>query len=322
MANNQQLIANMEKHEKIYIAGHKGMVGSAMLRKLQKEGYTNIVVRTSKELDLTNQQAVADFFAKEKPAYVFLAAAKVGGIVANNTYRADFIYQNLMMESNIIHQSYLNGVKKMMFFGSSCIYPKLAPQPLKEDYLLTGELEYTNEPYAIAKIAGIKLCESYRDQYGCNFISVMPTNLYGYGDNYHPNHSHVLPALIRRIHEAKENKTPFIEAWGTGTPLREFLFVDDLADACYLLMEQYNEKQFVNVGCGEDISIKDLTALVKKVVGYEGEIKFDASKPDGTPRKLMDATKLRNMGWKPTISLEQGITLAYQDFLKGKFRDV
>ncbi|MES2780044.1 MAG: GDP-L-fucose synthase [Bacteroidota bacterium] len=312
----------MEKHEKIYIAGHKGMVGSAMHRKLVKEGYTNIIVRTSKELDLSNQQAVADFFAKEKPDYVFLAAAKVGGIVANNTYRADFIYLNLMIESNIIHQSYINKVKKLMFFGSSCIYPKLAPQPLKEDYLLTGELEYTNEPYAIAKIAGIKLCESYRDQYGCNFISVMPTNLYGYGDNYHPSHSHVLPALIRRVHEAKENQVPFIEAWGTGKPLREFLFVDDVADACFLLMEQYNEKQFVNVGYGEDISIKELTELVKKVVGYLGEIRFDASKPDGTPRKLMDATKLRSMGWKPTISLEEGIALAYQDFLKGHFRDV
>ena len=312
----------MEKNSKIYIAGHKGMVGSAMHRKLIKEGYTNIVVRTSTELDLSNQQAVADFFANEKPEYVFLAAAKVGGIIANNTYRADFIYLNLMIESNIIHQSYLNKVKKLMFFGSSCIYPKLAPQPLKEDYLLTGELEYTNEPYAIAKIAGIKLCESYRDQYGCNFISVMPTNLYGYGDNYHPSHSHVLPALIRRIHEAKENEVAFIEAWGTGKPLREFLFVDDLADACFLLMEHYNEKQFVNVGCGEDISIKDLTELVKKVVGYQGEIRFDASKPDGTPRKLMDATKLRNMGWMPQISLEAGIALAYQDFLKGKFRDV
>ncbi|MES2561043.1 MAG: GDP-L-fucose synthase [Bacteroidota bacterium] len=312
----------MEKNAKIYIAGHKGMVGSAMHRKLVKEGYTNIIVRTSKELDLSNQQAVADFFDKEKPDYVFLAAAKVGGIVANNTYRADFIYLNLMIESNIIHQSYLKGVKKLMFFGSSCIYPKLAPQPLKEDYLLTGELEYTNEPYAIAKIAGIKLCESYRDQYGCNFISVMPTNLYGYGDNYHPNHSHVLPALIRRIHEAKENKTPVIEAWGTGTPLREFLFVDDVADACFMLMEQYNEKQFVNVGYGEDISIKDLTDLVKKVVGYEGEIRFDVSKPDGTPRKLMDATKLRSMGWKPKINLEEGIAIAYQDFLKGHFRDV
>jgi GDP-L-fucose synthase len=311
----------MQQHEKIYIAGHRGMVGSAMHRKLVKEGFTNIVVRTSAELDLTNQQAVAVFFAAEKPVYVFMAAAKVGGIVANNTYRADFIYQNMMMEANIIHQCYVQGVQKLMFFGSSCIYPKLAPQPLKEDYLLTGELEPTNEPYAIAKIAGIKLCESYRDQYGCNFISVMPTNLYGYGDNYHPSHSHVLPALIRRIHEAKEQKTPFIEAWGTGTPLREFLFVDDLADACFLLMKEYNDKQFVNVGCGEDISIKDLTALVKKVIGYEGEIRFDTTKPDGTPRKLMDATKLRNMGWTPKISLEDGIQLAYNDFLKGHFRD-
>jgi GDP-L-fucose synthase len=312
----------MEKHEKIYIAGHRGMVGSAMHRKLLAEGFNNIIVKTSAELDLTNQQAVADFFAQEKPDYVFLAAAKVGGIVANNTYRADFIYLNLMIESNIIHQAYVNKVKKLMFFGSSCIYPKLAPQPLKEDYLLTGELEYTNEPYAIAKIAGIKLCESYRDQYGCNFISVMPTNLYGYGDNYHPNHSHVLPALIRRLHEAKENNSPFIEAWGTGTPLREFLFVDDLADACFLLMQDYNEKQFVNVGCGEDISIKDLIEVVKKVVGYKGEIRFDTSKPDGTPRKLMDATKLRNMGWQPKISLEEGITLAYSDFLNGKYRSV
>jgi GDP-L-fucose synthase len=312
----------MNTTDKIYIAGHRGMVGSAMHRKLITEGFTNIVVRTSSELDLTNQQAVADFFAAEKPDYVFLAAAKVGGIVANNTYRADFIYQNMMIESNIIHQSYVNGVKKLMFFGSSCIYPKLAPQPLKEDYLLTGELEYTNEPYAIAKIAGIKLCEAYRDQYGCNFISVMPTNLYGYGDNYHPNHSHVLPALIRRIHEAKENNAPFIEAWGTGTPLREFLFVDDLADACYVLMQDYNDKQFVNVGCGEDLSIKELIYIVKDVIGYEGEIRFDASKPDGTPRKLMDATKLRSMGWKPKIDLRTGIALAYQDFLKGSYRNV
>ncbi len=312
----------MEKHEKIYIAGHLGMVGSAMHRKLIAEGFNNIIVRTSAELDLTNQQAVADFFAIEKPDYVFLAAAKVGGIVANNTYRADFIYLNLMIESNIIHQAYVNKVKKLMFFGSSCIYPKLAPQPLKEDYLLTGELEHTNEPYAIAKIAGIKLCESYRDQYGCNFISVMPTNLYGYGDNYHPNHSHVLPALIRRLHEAKENNSPFIEAWGTGTPLREFLFVDDLADACFLLMQDYNEKQFVNVGFGEDISIKNLIDVIKKVVGYLGEIRFDTTKPDGTPRKLMDATKLRNMGWQPKISLEEGITMAYHDFLNGKYRSV
>jgi GDP-L-fucose synthase len=312
----------MEKYEKIYIAGHRGMVGSAMHRKLLAEGFNNIVVKTSAELDLTNQQAVADFFAQEKPDYVFLAAAKVGGIVANNTYRADFIYQNLMIETNIIHQAYVSNVKKLMFFGSSCIYPKLAPQPLKEDYLLSGELEYTNEPYAIAKIAGIKLCESYRDQYGCNFISVMPTNLYGYGDNYHPNHSHVLPALIRRLHEAKENNSPFIEAWGTGKPLREFLFVDDLADACYLLMQEYNEKQFVNVGCGEDISIKDLINLVKKVIGYGGEIRFDTTKPDGTPRKLMDATKLRNIGWQPKISLEEGIMLAYNDFLNGNYRAV
>ena len=312
----------MEKYEKIYIAGHRGMVGSAMHRKLLAEGFNNIVVKTSAELDLTNQQAVADFFVQEKPDYVFLAAAKVGGIVANNMYRADFIYQNLMIETNIIHQAYVSNVKKLMFFGSSCIYPKLAPQPLKEDYLLTGELEYTNEPYAIAKIAGIKLCESYRDQYGCNFISVMPTNLYGYGDNYHPNHSHVLPALIRRLHEAKENNSPFIEAWGTGKPLREFLFVDDLADACYLLMQEYNEKQFVNVGCGEDISIKDLINLVKKVIGYGGEIRFDTTKPDGTPRKLMDATKLRNIGWQPKISLEEGIMLAYNDFLNGNYRAV
>ena len=312
----------MEKHEKIYIAGHRGMVGSAMYRKLKSEGFNNIVVRTSAELDLTNQQAVADFFAQEKPDYVFLAAAKVGGIVANNTYRADFIYQNLMIESNIIHQAYVNKVKKLMFFGSSCIYPKLAPQPLKEDYLLTGELEYTNEPYAIAKIAGIKLCESYRLQYGCNFISVMPTNLYGYGDNYHPNHSHVLPALIRRLHEAKETNASFIEAWGTGTPLRDFLFVDDLADACFLLMQTYNESQFVNVGCGEDISIKDLINLVKEVIGYTGEIRFDKTKPDGTPRKLMDASKLRSLGWQPTINLKQGIALAYQDFLSGETRSV
>jgi len=312
----------MEKAAKIYIAGHKGMVGSAMHRKLVKEGFTNIVVRTSKELDLTNQQAVADFFETEKPNYVFLAAAKVGGIIANNTYRADFLYQNLMIESHIIHQAYLHKVTKLMFFGSSCIYPRLAPQPLKEGYLLTGELEQTNEPYAIAKIAGIKLCESYRDQYGCNFISVMPTNLYGFGDNYHPSHSHVLPALIRRIHEAKETNLAFIEAWGTGKPLREFLFVDDVADACFLLMEQYNEKQFVNVGYGEDISIKELAELVKKVIGFQGEIRFDSSKPDGTPRKLMDATKLRSMGWKPTISLEKGIKLAYADFLTEHFRDV
>jgi GDP-L-fucose synthase len=312
----------MEKQSKIYIAGHKGMVGSAMHRKLISEGFNNIVVRTSAELDLTNQHTVAQFFEQEKPEYVFLAAAKVGGIIANNTYRADFIYQNLMIESNIIHQSYVHKVKKLMFFGSSCIYPKLAPQPLKEDYLLTGALEYTNEPYAIAKIAGIKLCESYREQYGCNFISVMPTNLYGYGDNYHPSHSHVMPALIRRMHEAKINQAPFIEAWGTGSPLREFLFVDDLADACYMLMQEYNEKQFINVGFGEDISIKDLIYLIKETIGYAGEIKFDSTKPDGTPRKLMDIQKLKNMGWTPKISLQEGIKLAYHDFLNGNFRSI
>ncbi len=312
----------MEKQSKIYIAGHRGMVGSAMHRKLISEGFNNIVVRTSAELDLTNQHTVAQFFEQEKPEYVFLAAAKVGGIIANNTYRADFIYQNLMIESNIIHQSYVHKVKKLMFFGSSCIYPKLAPQPLKEDYLLTGALEYTNEPYAIAKIAGIKLCESYREQYGCNFISVMPTNLYGYGDNYHPSHSHVMPALIRRMHEAKINQAPFIEAWGTGSPLREFLFVDDLADACYMLMQEFNEKQFINVGFGEDISIKDLIYLIKETIGYAGEIKFDSTKPDGTPRKLMDIQKLKNMGWTPKISLQEGIKLAYHDFLNGNFRSI
>lgn len=304
----------MQQHEKIYIAGHRGMVGSAMHRKLKKEGFGNIVVRTSAELDLTNQQAVADFFAKERPDYVFLAAAKVGGILANNTYHADFIYQNLMIEANIIQHAHLNGVKKLMFFGSSCIYPKLAPQPLKEESLLTGLLEPTNEPYAIAKIAGIKLTESYRSQYGCNYISVMPTNLYGYGDNYHPDHSHVVPGLIRRIHEAKLAQSPSVTVWGTGTPLREFLFVDDLADACFLLMQQYDDKMFVNVGCGEDLSIKDLALLIKKVVGYEGEIVFDTTKPDGTPRKLMDISRMRALGWAPKISLEEGLKLAYADF--------
>lgn len=305
----------MEKEAKIYIAGHRGMVGSAVSRKLVKEGFTNIVTRTSAELDLRDQAAVADFFQKEKPDYVFLAAAKVGGIVANNTYRADFLYDNLMIESNILHQSFKNGVKKLMFFGSSCIYPKLAPQPLKEEYLLTGLLEPTNEPYAIAKIAGIKLCEAYRDQYGANFIAVMPTNLYGYNDNYHPENSHVLPALIRKFHEAKTENKAFVEIWGTGSPLREFMFADDLADACFLLMETYNEKQFVNVGVGEDISIKDLALLIKRVVGYEGELRFNTDKPDGTPRKLMDVSVLNRIGFKPAVSLEAGIALAYQDFL-------
>lgn len=308
----------MKKDAKIYIAGHRGMVGSALKRRLEKEGYTNLVYRTSSELDLREQKAVADFFAAEKPEYVFLAAAKVGGIVANNTYRADFIYENLMIESNIIHQSHVNGVKKLMFFGSSCIYPKMAPQPLKEESLLTGLLEPTNEPYAIAKIAGIKLCESYRDQYQSDFISVMPTNLYGYNDNYHPQNSHVLPALIRKFHEAKESNAPFVEIWGTGSPLREFLFADDLADACMLLMQEYDGKQFVNIGCGEDISIKDLASKIKSIIGYEGELKFDTSKPDGTPRKLMDISTLKSLGWSPKVSLDEGIALAYQDFLKRK----
>jgi GDP-L-fucose synthase len=305
----------VEKHAKIYVAGHNGMVGSAVYRKLQKEGYTNLIGKRSAELDLTNQQAVADFFASEKPEYVFLAAAKVGGIIANNTYRAQFIYENLMIQNNVIHQSYVHGIKKLMFFGSSCIYPKMAPQPLKEEYLLTGLLEPTNEPYAIAKISGIKMCEAYRDQYGCNFISVMPTNLYGYNDNYHQENSHVVPALIRKFHEAKLNNQPQVTIWGTGAPLREFLFVDDVANAALLLMKNYNEKAFVNIGCGEDISIKDLALLVRKIIGFEGELVFDSSKPDGTPRKLMDVSKLKSQGWEPAISLEQGIALAYQDFL-------
>lgn len=305
----------MEKNAKIYIAGHRGMVGSAIYRKLQNEGYDNIVTRVSTDLDLRDQKAVADFFEQEKPDYVFLAAAKVGGIVANNTYRAEFLYDNLQIQNNIINSAYINGVKKLMFLGSSCIYPKLAPQPLKEDYLLTGTLEETNEPYAIAKIAGIKMCDAYRDQFGCNYISVMPTNLYGYNDNYHPQNSHVLPALIRRFHEAKENNLADVTIWGTGSPKREFLFADDLAEACFYLMQNYDEKGLVNIGTGEDISIKDLALLIKKIVGYEGEIKFDTSKPDGTPRKLMDVTKLHSKGWKHTIELEQGIALAYQDFL-------
>ncbi|WP_255717684.1 GDP-L-fucose synthase [Pedobacter sp. Leaf170] len=305
----------MEKSAKIYIAGHRGMVGSAIFRKLEKEGYTNLLTKTSEELDLRNQQAVTDFFAEEKPDYVFLAAAKVGGIVANNTYRADFLFENLSIQNNVIHNAYLNGVKKLMFLGSSCIYPKLAPQPLKEEYLLTGTLEETNEPYAIAKIAGIKMCDAYRDQYGCNFISVMPTNLYGYNDNYHPQNSHVLPALIRKVHEAKINDEKEVIVWGSGSPMREFLFADDLANACYFLMENYNEANLINIGVGHDLTIKDLALLIKDVLQYKGELVFDASKPDGTPRKLMDVTKLHNLGWKHTIELREGIALAYQDFL-------
>lgn len=311
----------MEKNAKIYVAGHRGMVGSAIYRKLTELGYNNIVTRTSQELDLRNQQAVADFFNEEKPDYVFLAAAKVGGIMANNTYRADFIYENMAIQNNVIKSSYDNEVTKLMFLGSSCIYPKMAPQPLKEDLLLTGTLEPTNEPYAIAKIAGIKMAEAFRDQYGCNFISVMPTNLYGINDNYHPQNSHVLPALIRRFHEAKVNNLDEVVIWGTGTPLREFLFSDDLADACVFLMNNYNEKQFVNIGIGEDLSIKDLAGLIKEVIGYKGSISFDSSKPDGTPRKLMDVSKLHALGWKHKINLREGIKLAYADFLKKEETD-
>ncbi len=305
----------MEKHAKIYVAGHRGMVGSAIYRKLQKEGYTNLLTRTSSELDLRDQQAVRTFFETAQPDYVFLAAAKVGGIVANNTYRADFLYENLAIQNHVIHSAYLTGVKKLMFLGSSCIYPKLAPQPLKEDYLLTGLLEPTNEPYAIAKIAGIKMCDAYRDQYGCNFISVMPTNLYGYNDNYHPENSHVLPALIRKFHEAKVKEEQQVTIWGTGSPMREFLFADDLADACYFLMQHYNEPNLINIGTGKDLTIKDLALLVKETVGFEGELVFDTSKPDGTPRKLMDVGKLEGLGWKHKVELPEGIALAYQDFL-------
>ena len=303
----------MEKSAKIYVAGHRGMVGSAIIRKLKQQGYTNILTISSKELDLRKQEDVSLFFANEKPDYVFLAAAKVGGIYANNTYRAEFLYDNLMIEANIIHASYVNKVKKLMFLGSSCIYPKMAPQPLKESYLLTGLLEYTNEPYAIAKIAGIKLCESYRLQYACNFISVMPTNLYGPNDNYDLNNSHVLPALLRKFHSAKIDGHPTVTVWGSGSPLREFLHVDDLAEACMFLMEKYNEAELVNIGTGTDISIKDLAMLIKKISGYQGKLEFDASKPDGTPRKLMDVTKLHNLGWKHKISLEAGIEMVYKD---------
>ena len=297
----------MEKSAKIYIAGHRGMVGSALQRKLQMEGYHHIIYRTSSELDLRNQALVNEFFQTEKPDYVILAAAKVGGIHANNTYRGQFIYDNLMIEANIIHAAYLNEVKKLMFLGSSCIYPKMAPQPLKEEYLLSGYLESSNQPYAIAKIAGIEMCDSYRAQYGCNFISAMPTNLYGTNDNYHPENSHVLPALIRRIILAKKNQDPKVVIWGTGTPRREFLHADDLADACYFLLQQYNEAGLVNIGWGEDISIKELATLIATEVGYIGQLEFDTTKLDGTPRKLLDTTKINNLGWKPTIKIQEGI---------------
>ena len=305
----------MEKEAKIYVAGHRGMVGSAIVRELQNKGYHNIVTKTSKELDLRSQDAVRSFYETEKPQYVFVAAAKVGGIHANNIYRAEFLYDNLMIQNNLIHFAYESGVKKLLFLGSSCIYPKLAEQPLKEDYLLSGYLESTNEPYAIAKITGIKMCEAYRDQYGCNFISAMPTNLYGPNDYYHPENSHVLPALIRKFHEAKVSSKEEVEVWGDGTPMREFLYADDLANALVYLMENYNEKQFVNVGYGSDVTIKELAETVAKVVGFDGGMKYDSSKPNGTPRKLMDSSRLFSTGWKPKTNLEEGIRLAYQDFL-------
>ena len=303
----------MEKDSRIYIAGHNGMVGSALKRKLEQEGFYNLVLRSSKELDLRNQSAVERFFSEERPEYVFLAAAKVGGIIANNTYRAEFLYDNLMIQTNVIHQSYLTGAKKLMFLGSSCIYPKLAPQPLKEEYLLTGLLETTNEPYAIAKIAGIKMCDAYRDQYGCHFISVMPTNLYGPNDNFDLTTSHVLPALLRKIHEAKENNQQQVEVWGTGKPRREFMHVDDLADACYFLMNRYDAPGLINIGVGEDISITELTDLIKNIVGFNGDIRYDPTKPDGTPRKLMDVSKLNALGWRASIPLSEGIKKVYQN---------
>ncbi len=306
----------MDTNSKIYIAGHKGMVGSAIFRRLKNEGFNNFVTRTSAELDLRNQQQVGDFFEDEKPGYVFLAAARVGGILANNTYKADFLYDNLQIQNNIIHSSYLSGVKKLLFLGSSCIYPKMAPQPLKEEYLLTGPLEPTNDAYAIAKIAGIKMCDAYRQQHGCNFISAMPANLYGYNDNYHPLNSHVLPALIRRFHEAKETNAASVVIWGTGTPKREFLFADDVADACLYLMKHYDGDGFINIGTGKDISIKNLALLVKQIVGYQGEIAFDTTRPDGTPRKLLDVSKLHALGWKHTVELEDGIMLAHKDYLQ------
>lgn len=305
----------MQLQDKIYIAGHRGMVGSAIKRRLEAEGFSNFITRTSDQLDLKETKAVEDFFTAEKPDYVFLAAAKVGGIMANNTYRAEFLYDNLMIQANVIHQAYKAGVKKLLFLGSSCIYPKMAPQPLKEEYLLTGLLEPTNEPYAIAKIAGIKLCDAYRAQYGCNFISVMPTNLYGPNDNYDLKNSHVLPALLRKIHEAKLNNDPEVIVWGTGTPKREFLHADDMADACYFLMQHYNEEGLVNIGIGHDISISDLAHMIQEIVGYEGKLHFDTTKPDGTPRKLMDVSKLHSLGWKATIELEKGITQVYKDIL-------
>ncbi len=308
----------MNKNDKIYVAGHRGMVGSAIVRKLQNEGFNNIVTRQSKELDLKEQQAVRDFFKSEKPDVVVLAAAKVGGIHANNVYRAQFLYENLMIQNNVIHSAHENDVQKLLFLGSSCIYPKLAPQPLKEESLLTGLLEQTNEPYAIAKIAGIKMAESYRRQYGRNYISAMPTNLYGPNDNYDLNNSHVLPALIRKFHAAKVTGADHVEVWGTGSPKREFLHVDDLADACFFLLQNYNEELFVNIGTGEDLSIKELAEMIKEIVGFQGELSWNTEKPDGTPRKLMDVSRLHNMGWKHRIGLREGITSVYAEFAKSE----
>jgi GDP-L-fucose synthase len=312
----------MNKTSKIYVAGHRGMVGSAIVRKLQKEGFNNIVTRTSKELDLKEQQAVREFFKTEKPDVVVLAAAKVGGIHANNVYRAQFLYENLMIQNNVIHSAHENDVDKLLFLGSSCIYPKLAPQPLKEESLLTGLLEQTNEPYAIAKIAGIKMAESYRRQYGRNYISAMPTNLYGPNDNYDLNNSHVLPALIRKFHTAKITGADHVEVWGTGSPMREFLHVDDLADACFFLLQNYNEEMFVNIGTGEDLTIKALAELIKEIVGFQGELRWNTEKPDGTPRKLMDVSRLHNMGWKHRIGLREGITSVYAEFAKSELAAV
>jgi len=306
----------MDTQSKIFVAGSRGLVGSALVRTLQAQGYENLVLRSSQELDLRNQAAVDDFFAQEKPDYIFLAAAKVGGIQANNTYRADFLYENLMIEANIIHSAYRYGAEKLLFLGSSCIYPKLCPQPMKEEYLLTGFLEQTNEPYAIAKIAGLKLCENYCRQYGVNFISAMPTNLYGLNDNFDLANSHVLPALMRKFHEAKVNGDPTVMVWGTGTPLREFLYVDDLADALVFLMNTYNEVDFVNVGTGQEVSIKELALTMKAVVGYEGELVFDATKPDGTPRKLLDVSRLNAAGWQAKTDLKTGIEQTYGWFLQ------
>ena len=309
----------MEKSSRIYVAGHRGMVGSAIVRKLQEEGYNNLVLKTSSEVDLRNQAAVENLFSNEKPQYVFLVAAKVGGIMANNTYRADFLYENLMIESNVIHQSYLHKVKKLLFLGSSCIYPKLAPQPLKEEYLLSGYLEETNEPYAIAKIAGIKLCENYRRQYGCDFISAMPTNLYGPNDNYDLNNSHVIPALIRKFHEAKINNSQTVEVWGSGKPLREFMHVDDLADACLFLMDNYSDVGFVNIGSGQETSIQELAKIISQITGFKGEIRFDNSKPDGTPQKLLSTKILKDLGWDPEVQLEKGLIETYREAVSKTF---